>query len=58
MTYKGFYYSPENQPLGFQGTDMDFIEDGQGWRWKEEDGDNWDYTEKIMDKWYFFEMHF
>lgn len=58
MTYKGFYYSPEDEPLGFQGSDIDYIEDGQGWRWKEVDGDNWEYTEKIIGKWYLFEMHF
>lgn len=57
-SYYGFYYSPIDVPLGFQGTDVDFVEDKDGWRWEEENGDNWNYTEKITDKWYWFEMHF
>lgn len=57
-TYKGFYYSPDDEPLGFQGTDVDWQPEGDGWKWKESEGDNFEYTEKIMDKWYWFEMHF
>lgn len=25
-SYSGFYYSPKDIPLGFQGADMDFVE--------------------------------
>lgn len=57
-SYRGFYYSPADIPLGFQGTDVPFVPSGDGWHWQEPDGDNWEYTEKIMDHWYWFEMHF
>lgn len=56
--YRGFYYSPSDLPLGFQGTDVPFVPSGDGWLWQEANGDNWEYTEKIMDHWYWFEMHF
>lgn len=58
MMYKGFYYSPNDKPLGFQGTDVEWQSEGNGWKWEESDGDNFEYTEKIMDKWYWFEIHF
>lgn len=57
-SYYGFYFSPKDVPLGFEGTQMAFVEDGLGWKFEEADGDNWDYTEKIVDHWYYFEMHF
>lgn len=56
--YSGFYYSPDDKPLGFQGTEVVFTEYENGWKWNESGGDNWEYTEKIADKWYYFEMHF
>ena len=56
--YKGFYYSPNDEPLGFQGTDVEWQPEGDGWKWEESQGDNFEYTEKIMEKWYWFEMHF
>ena len=56
--YEGFYYSPQDIPLGFQGTQAEFTADGDGWTWEEPGGDNWEYTEKIQDQWYWFEMHF
>lgn len=58
MSYYGFYYSPQDMPLGFQGTWAEFTTDGEGWRWEEENGDNWEYTERISDGWFFFEIHF
>lgn len=54
----GFYYSPEDKPLGFDGTDVEFKESGKGWLWQEENGDNRNYTEKITDNWYWFKMEF
>lgn len=56
--YKGFYYSPADQPMGFQGSDMDFTPSGNGWYWEEPDGDNQEYTEKIIKFWYWFEFQF
>lgn len=56
--YTGFYYAPNDGPLGFQGVSADFIEEGSGWKWQIPNSDNWEYTEKVMDHWYWFEMHF
>lgn len=57
--YTGFYYSYDDIPLGFQGTDLKFVEQESGWIWHEDNNsDNWEYTEKIMDNWYWFEIHF
>lgn len=56
--YVGFYYSPNDKPLGFQGIQVNFIPSESGWMWKESDGDNWEYTEKILECWYWFEFHF
>lgn len=57
-TYSGFYYSPEDVPLGFQSTQVDFVESGGGWLWEEPEGDNRQYTEKIADHWYWYEASF
>lgn len=57
-SYSGFYYSPKDIPLGFQGTDMDFMESGSGWKYQEAGGDNCYYTEKITDNWYYYKMFF
>lgn len=61
--YCGFYYSKEDKPLGFQGTDMELLEDGAGWSWQGEKdgqggGDNHYYTERIQFAWYYYEMYF
>lgn len=58
--YKGFYYSHDNIPLGFQGNIIQFNKHKSGWMWTDnhENSDNWEYTEKIIDCWYWFEMHF
>ncbi|WP_312281081.1 hypothetical protein [Oscillibacter sp.] len=57
-SYKGFYYSPDNMPLGYQGVKTNFIKVNNGWRSETVDGDNSEYTEKIMAHWYWFEMNF
>lgn len=54
----GFYYSPENIPLGFQGFQMKFDEYGSGWKWIDAESDNWEYTERIIDNWFWFEVNF
>lgn len=56
--YEGFYYSEDDRPIGFQGTELDFVQDGLGWSWKEEDGDNCEHIEKITAHWYWFRMSF
>lgn len=56
--YSGFYFSVSGEPLGFQGTGLNFTQEGSGWKWDEPDGDNWEYTEKICENWYWFEIHF
>jgi hypothetical protein len=57
-TYKGFYYSPKDKPLGFQATSVELTPSGSGWSWSEEGGDNTLYTEKLADNWYWFEAKF
>lgn len=57
-TYTGFYYTSEDQPVGFQGTATNFTKTKNGWRWEEKDGDNYEYTEKITDHWYYYEAGF
>lgn len=56
--YSGFYYSPSDMPLGFQGNAVVFCEHGSGWIWTEKSGDNREYTERIRKNWFWFEMHF
>lgn len=54
-TYKGFYYSENDEPIPFQGVAQKLVMDGDGWVWQEPGSDNHGYTEKIMDDWYYFE---
>ena len=56
--YEGFYYSEDDRPIGFQGTEVDFVRDDTGWSWEEADGDNHERTEKITARWYWFQMDF
>lgn len=57
-TYEGFYYSEDDRPIGFQGTEIDFVQDDTGWSWEEENGDNRERTERISARWYWFQMNF
>ena len=57
-SYKGFYYSPDDIPLGYQGADIPLTPSGRGWRWEEADGDNRYFTEQIRAHWFYYEMHF
>lgn len=56
--YEGFYYSEDDRPIGFQGTEAGFVPDDTGWSWEEEKGDNRERTEKITAHWYWFQMNF
>lgn len=56
--YEGFYYSEDDRPMGFQGTELDFTRDDTGWSWEEADGDNHERTERITARWYWFQMNF
>ncbi len=56
---KGFYYSPQNIPLGHHyGDDVSFVPYENGWLWEEEDGNNTIYTERIVDNWFWFEKRY
>ena len=44
-TYKGFYYSEDDEPHGFQDVPVEF-------------GDNTQYTERIAAHWYWYEAKF
>lgn len=55
---KGFYYSKDDVPRGYQGVDLTFEEYEKGLKWEQEDGDNWCYVEKICDGWYYFDVSF
>lgn len=57
--YAGFYYSPKDIPVRFQGagTAMEPHKNGKAWVY-DETGDNHGYTEKICNNWYWFEFYF
>ena len=53
--YYGWYYSPDDEPRGFQSVEVTLVPDGENrWTWRAE-GDNHGMTKKISDKWYYFE---
>lgn len=54
--YTGFYYSPENIPVRFQGSGTAMEPSKNGWAYTEMG--NRGYTEKICDNWYWFEFYF
>lgn len=55
---KGFYYSPQNIPLGYNYGEVSFNKHEGGWLWEEENGDNTIYTEKIVDHLFWFEARY
>ena len=57
-TYKGFYYSEDDEPHGFQDVPVEFVKSGNGWSWAESEGDNIQYTERIAAHWYWYEVKF
>ena len=53
--YYGCYYSPGDEPRGFQSVEVTLVPDGENcWTWHAE-GDNRGMTKKIQDRWYYFE---
>lgn len=53
--YYGCYYSPDDEPRGFQSVEVTLVPDGENrWTWRAE-GDNHGMTKKIQDRWYYFE---
>ena len=53
--YYGCYYSPDDEPRGFQSVEVTLMPDGENcWTWHAE-GDNRGMTKKIQDRWYYFE---
>ena len=53
--YYGCYYSPDDEPRGFQSVEGTLMPDGENcWTWHAE-GDNRGMTKKIQDRWYYFE---
>ncbi|WP_283608027.1 hypothetical protein [Faecalispora anaeroviscerum] len=57
-SYSGFYYSPSDIPLGFQGEPITLTKTDTGWSYEEAGGDNHYETEKIIDCWYYYHMSF
>lgn len=58
----GFYYSRDDQPLGYQGEEMELSASGAGWAWQGGaesggDGENRYYTERFQFYWYYYEMY-
>ena len=52
---RGCYYSPDDEPRGFQSVEVTLVPDGENcWTWRAE-GDNRGMTKKIQDRWYYFE---
>ena len=39
-TYKGFYYSEDDEPHGFQNVPVEFVKNENGWSWAESECDN------------------
>lgn len=53
--YYGCYFSPDDEPRGFQSVEVTLVPDGENcWTWHAE-GDNRGMTKKIQDRWYYFE---
>ncbi|NMC57132.1 MAG: hypothetical protein GYA50_07930 [Eubacteriaceae bacterium] len=56
--YYGFYFTEDNKPIGWEGTDVNFEQDGDQWIYKDMENYGAKYiTERIIDNWFYFEMH-
>jgi hypothetical protein len=56
--YYGFYYSPDDAPLGIvYAAEEDLEPDEKGFSYETPDSDNWYYTERITKNWYYYEVH-
>ena len=54
----GFYYSPDDTPLGIVYAEKEDLEpDEEGFSYYEPDSDNWYYTERITKNWYYYEEY-
>ena len=53
--YTGFYYSPEDIPVRYNGNGTNMEQDKNGWIYQDR-GDNHGYTEKICDNWYWYKF--
>lgn len=69
MYYFGFYYTEDNEPVGYKGEDMEFIHYKNRWIWSEPEDPENTYstlfaddliniyiTERICDNWFYFVM--
>ena len=57
-SYWGIVFTVEDEPVGFQGVDLEYTWDGEGWYWHEENGDNRCCVTKLSDHWYLYQMWF
>ena len=55
--YTGFYYSPEDIPVRYNGNGTAIEQYKNGWSYQDR-GDNHGYTEKICDNWYWYKFWF
>lgn len=53
----GFYYSPDDTVIGYQGEELELAEFGDGYQYLYDNGMEY-YTERVMENWYFFEYNF
>ncbi len=56
--YVGFYYVPQDQPQGFQGTEMTLIQEGEAWTYEDPQGNSRYRTQRIQPGWFYYEMTF
>lgn len=55
--YYGFYYTEDNMPIGWEGTDVNFEQYENGWVYKDKENYGTTYiTERITDNWFYFEV--
>ena len=50
-------YWKDARMVEFQAT-VDFIKDGDNWKWEEKQGDNKEYLKKIAKNWYWYKIYF
>lgn len=52
--FTGFYYTEDNKPIGWEGKDVNFKQNGKLWVY--EDKNETYVTEKIIDNWFYYEV--
>lgn len=50
----GFYYSEDNNPIGWEGKDVNFEQNGNQWVYDDE-GEKY-VTERIIDNWFYYKV--